>query len=208
MNKVIAFAVLTLGSALAQAPVSPAVRPGLPAGVPMAQPQVHITVGNIDCGNFSGCNGGMISQALTNAMMQAGHFAVYERASLDQGLKEGFLSAADAGSQVQGADVIVVGTVTAFGQGSASGDACFMGLCLGGQENRLGVNLRVFDVKTSRIIGTALVEGKSTGGSGSINYGGFKLGGSTNTGMDAALSTMLTDAVGKLTRTIPANYYR
>ncbi|MGG6547108.1 UNVERIFIED_CONTAM: hypothetical protein NY100_17085, partial [Prevotella sp. 15_C9] len=61
---------------------------------------------------------------------------------------------------------------------------------------------------SSRIIGTAQVEGLSTGTAGSLNIAGLQLGGSQNTGMDKAIAVMLNDAVQKLTATIPAPYYR
>lgn len=177
------------------------------APAPALTKQVHIVVGDFQCGSFR-CDGQVLADALTNALMQSGRFAVYERVQLKQGLNEGFIGGADAGTQIQGADVVVVGTVSAFGQDAGGGNACFMGVCLGAKTERITANLRIFDVKSSRIIGTAQVEGLSTGTAGSLNIAGLQLGGSQNSGMDKAIAVMLNDAVQKLTATIPASYYR
>lgn len=203
-------ALLLAGGASAQA-AAPALAPApaaAPAALPAAQPkQIHIVVGEFKCA-ASGCNGPLLSDALTNALMQSGRFAVYERAALAQGLGEGFIAGADAGSQIQGADVIVLGTVTAYGQDASSGSGCFIGMCFGAKTERAVATLRIFDVKSSRIIGTAQVEGLSNGMSGSLNLAGFSFGGSQNSGMDKAVAAMLQDAVQKLSTTIPAAYFR
>ncbi|MGX9688025.1 CsgG/HfaB family protein [Deinococcus wulumuqiensis] len=222
-NLLIASALLFSASALAQtaapvapatpapetpAPVTPAPASAAPVSASPALPkQVHIVVGDFQCGSYS-CNGQVLADALTNALMQSGRFAVYERAQLKQGLNEGFIGGADAGTQLQGADVLVLGTVSAFGQNAGGGNACFMGVCMGAKTERITANLRIFDVKTSRIIGTAQVEGLSTGASGSLSIAGLQLGGSHSSGMDKAITVMLNDAVQKLTATIPAPYYR
>lgn len=187
------------------APASPTVAPALQA--PVLPKQIHIAVGEFQCASY-GCSGQILANALTNALMQSGRFAVYERAALGAGVQEGFLQGADAGTQIQGADVIVLGTVTAYGQDASSGSGCFMGVCVGAKTERVVANLRIFDVKTSRIIGTAQVEGRSTGSSGSLNIAGLQLGGSQNSGMDKAVAAMLNDAVQKLSASIPSPYYR
>lgn len=215
MKKLLTVSALLLGTAaFAQTsePVqtAPAAAPVVPAAstpVPTLPKQIHIVVGDFQCGSFR-CDGQVLADALTNALMQSGRFAVYERVQLKQGLNEGFIGGADAGTQIQGADVVVVGTVSAFGQDAGGGNACFMGVCLGAKTERITANLRIFDVKSSRIIGTAQVEGLSTGTAGSLNIAGLQLGGSQNTGMDKAIAVMLNDAVQKLTATIPAPYYR
>lgn len=206
MKKMMMTALLVSGLAAAQgaAPVTPA---GLPAGVPATLPkQVHIAIGEIKC-PFSGCSGDALAGALTDALMQADNFAVYERVNLQGGLQEGMLSGS-IGSDVKGADVMVTGTVTAFGEDSSGVNGCVLGIFCGGQKKqRITINLRIFDVKTSRLIGSAMAEGNSQGSSGSINFAGLQLGGNQSSGMDKAVAAMLNDAVQKLTAKIPASYY-
>ncbi|WP_291426804.1 CsgG/HfaB family protein [Deinococcus sp.] len=195
------------GTATAQtaAPVQAQSAPA-PFTPPPVVPQVHIVVGGFKCASYS-CNGDQLADALTNALMQTGRFAIYERAQLAAGMQEGMLQGADAGSQVVGADVMVSGLVTSFGEDASSGSACLFGICMGSKEQRVTATLRIFDIKSSRIIGTTQVEGKSSGTSGSLNFAGLSLGGSKNSGMDKAVAAMLNDAVQKLSATIPANYY-
>lgn len=207
MKKLLLTAVLLTGLAAAQsAPVTAAPIPGQVA--PVGQKQVNIAVGNIQCASYNGCDGQMLADALTNALMQSDRFAVYERAALGQGTGEQMLQGGDVGTQVQGADVIVTGAVTSFGQDSSAGNACFLGVCLGSKNQRIAVNLRIFDVKTSRVIGTAQAEGQSNGSAGSLDIAGLHLGGSQNSGMEKAIAAMLNDAVQKLSVKIPASYYR
>lgn len=200
------------GLAAAQEPAPlPAPLQAAPAQAAPAQlRQVHIAVRPFECGAGT-CNPQLaagIADALTNALIQSSRFSVYERSALGDGLREGMFSGADAGSQVQGADVLVTGTVTAYGENSSGKSACFLGLCGGAKEERVAATLRIFDVKTSRIIGSTQVEGKSTANSASLNFGGFSLGGNQSSGMDKAMNAMLVDAVNKLAATIPDSYYR
>lgn len=212
MKKLLTVSMLLSSAAFAQAtepspaPVTPAAAPVVTA--PAALPkQVHIVVGEFKCGSYN-CNGAALADALTNALMDTDRFAVYERAELGQAGGEGLITGVDLGSQIQGADLLVIGTVSAYGQDAGSGDACFMGVCLGAKSERVVANLRIFDIKTSRVLGSVQVEGKSTGASGRINLAGLSLGGSQNTGMEKAVAAMLNDAVQKLSAKIPANYYR
>lgn len=193
----------------AAAPVQPAPAQAVATAPAAPAKQVHIAVGRFECGapqcDSQAATG--IGEALTNALMESGRFAIYERSGLGAGLQEGLIGGADSG-QVQGADVLVMGTITAYGEDSSGGNGCFMGVCLGAKEERVVVNLRIFDVKTSRIIGATQVEGKNSANSASLNISGLNLGGKQSSGMNKAVSAMLTDAVQKLSATIPASYYR
>ncbi|MDO4264137.1 MAG: CsgG/HfaB family protein [Deinococcus sp.] len=178
-----------------------------PAALPK---QVQVVVNQLESGT-NHCDSRIaqgLTDALTNALLQSGRFAIYERGALGAGMQENLIGGGDTGGQIQGADVLVVGTVTAYGEASSGGSACFMGICAGAKEERVVANLRIFDIKTSRIIGTAQVEGKSSSNAASLNLGGFQLGGNQASGLDKAANAMLADAVSKLSASVPANYYR
>lgn len=201
---------LALGFASAQAPAASRPAPVQPAAVaPAALPkQVHIAISPFECGAYS-CNAQVakgVGDALTNALIQSNRFAVYERNALGAGAQEGMLGGSDM-SGLQGADVLVTGTITTYGEDSSGGNACFLGICAGSKEERIVVNLRIFDVKSSRVIAATQAEGKSSTNAASLNLGGFSLGGNQASGMDKAVSAMLVDAVNKLSATIPASYY-
>lgn len=211
-------AALLGGPALAQTAPPPAPAPVAPAPVapaplnapPAAAAQVNIAVGIFKC-NAARCTSELglgLADALMSALSETGTFAVYERDNVPQLVQNNFIGGSDPAAALSPVDVLVFGNINAYDPDSASGQGCFMGVCLGGKESTIGADLRVVDSKTGRVIATAKVEGKSSSNNAGVTFGGITLGGSQSTGVDKAVSAMLTQAVQILQSKIPANYYR
>lgn len=194
-----------LSLATAPAPVAPPV-----SAPPAATPQVNIAVGVFKC-SVSRCNADLgtgLADALTNALSDTGKFAVYERENVPQLVQNNFIGGSDPAAGLSPVDVLVFGNISAYEPETASGQACFFGVCVGNKESSIGADLRVVDSKTGRIIATAKVEGKSTSNSAGVSLAGMSFGSSQSTGVDKAVSVMLAQAVQILQSKIPANYYR
>lgn len=213
-------AALLAGPALAQtapppvapAPVAPApVAPAPLNAPPAAAAQVNVAVGVFKC-NAARCTSELgvgLADALMNALSDTGAFAVYERENVPQLMQNNFIgTGSDPAAALSPVDVLVFGNINSYEPDSASGQGCFMGVCLGGKESTIGADLRVVDSKTGRVIATAKVEGKSSSNSAGFSFGGLSLGGSKSSGVDKAVGIMLAQAVQLLQSKIPANYYR
>lgn len=205
-------AALLGGAALAQTapPPAPAPAPAPVSAPPAATPQVNIAVGVFKC-NAARCTADLgtgLADALMNALSETGRFAVYERDNVPQLVQNNFIGGSDPAAALSPVDVLVFGNINTYEPDSASGQGCFMGVCLGGKESTIGVDLRVVDSKTGRVISTAKAEGKSGSNSAGISFGGLSLGGNKSSGVDKAVGVMLAQAVQILQSRIPANYYR
>lgn len=163
---------------------------------------------------------------LTTELFGSGKFTVLERDALKDVLVEQEFSqsaGADAKTriplgQLEGAQLLVVGAITAFDAGldggslpipvplSRNGD--FGILQLSGKRGYVAMDLRVIDVKTGRVLSSAAVEGRNwrvgfdlTGffrvGHGSIALPGL-LKYFNNTPVEAALQKMVTAAVERI----------
>lgn len=201
-------AALLLSSAAAPLALAQAAPPL--SAPPAATPQVNIAVGVFKC-SVSRCNsdlGAGLADALTNALSDTGNFAVYERENVPQLMQNNFIAGSDPAAALSPVDVLVFGNVSAYEPDSSSGQACFLGVCVGNKESSIGADLRVVDSKTGRIIATARVEGKSTSSNAGVSLAGMSFGGSQSTGVNKAIGMMLAQAVQILQSKIPANYYR
>lgn len=205
---------LALTLALA-APAAAQTAPATPAGpVPVTsapalpEGQVNIAVGTFRCKAakcFSGLGEG-VADALTTALLNTGKFAVYERENTGQLTEEAFLN---GGTEFQGADVLIFGSITQYEPEASSGGLSFMGMSLGQKKSTIAMDLRIVDVKTRRVIGATQVKGEAQGNS--FNVSGLlpmNIGGDSSPQIEAAISNMLNSAVQQLLLKIPATYYK
>jgi curli biogenesis system outer membrane secretion channel CsgG len=138
-------------------------------------------------GWWHGGVGWELSGMLSNELASSGDFKVVERAKLESVLSEQDLAASGrvrggTGAKmgkVTGADYLVMGTVTAYEENTAStgGGIVIKGIALGGKKSEayLAVDIRVVNATTGEIDFSRTVEGKaaSTGMSVGVYRGGF-----------------------------------
>ena len=208
---------LTVSPALAQTTTGSTSTPvtSPPVVAPPATPlQVSIAIGNFAC-KASRCTadlGNGIADALATALLDTGKFSLLERENLAGTTAENFFNATNPTARYEGADVVVFGAITNLDVDGQSGGLCLFGVCLGGKESVVGADLRIVDVKTSRVIAGTHIEGKSSSSGISMNLGGLlpglALNGNQSSSVQAALGDMLKKAVDQLIQRIPSNYYR
>ncbi|UXI70001.1 CsgG/HfaB family protein [Tahibacter amnicola] len=128
-----------------------------------------------------------LSGMLSNELASSGNFKIVERAKLEKVLEEQNLAASGrvrsgTGAQmgkVTGADYLVMGTVTAYEENTAStgGGVSFKGISLGGKKSDayLAVDIRVVNTTTGDIDFSRTIEGRASGGGVDvgISRGGF-----------------------------------
>ncbi len=127
---------------------------------------------------------------------------------------------------LEGADILVVGAITAF-EPNASGiggggivipfKVPFIGgAAVSKKEAYIAADIRLVDVRTGRVINATKVEGKASswkigGGTGTV-IGSVALGGALgtykNTPMEKAIRVMLESAINAIAQMVPENYYR
>lgn len=103
---------------------------------------------------------------LTSTLFRTGEFIVLEREELRDVLLEqrlgatGVVSAETAAptGEVEGAEVLIYGTVTEFEPGKR-GAVTIAG---GAQQSHVAIDLRIVDAVTSRVLSSTTVEGKAT----------------------------------------------
>ena len=181
---------------------------------PALPPQVSIAVGTFAC-KTNACTsqlGSATADALTSALLDTGKFAILERENVAQLTEENFVAASSTSGtptqDFQGADVLVFGSITNIADGSSGSGLCLFGVCLGSQESTVGVDLRIVDARTRRILAGTHIDGKSTSNAASLNIAGLSLNNKQSSGVQSALSDMLKKAVDVLIQRIPASYYR
>jgi curli biogenesis system outer membrane secretion channel CsgG len=171
--------------------------------------------------SFSGQNGRELSDSLNTALFRTGRFILLEREGIS-----GLQSEAAIGQNptaFEGADVVVLGSITAFepnaggtGGGGVGINLPFIGgLKFGANEAYIAADLRIVEVKTRRILNIVRVEGRSSsfsvGGVGGGFLGPVFIGGSlgtyANQPMGKAIAVMLDAAVRDLAKGIPEVYY-
>jgi curli biogenesis system outer membrane secretion channel CsgG len=171
--------------------------------------------------SFTGRYGGDLSDSLNTALFRTGRFILLERNGLS-----GLQSEASIGQNptaFEGADVVVIGAITAFEPnaggtnvgGFGIGLPLLGGLNLGANEAYVAADLRLVEVKTRRILNIVKVEGRSS----SFNAGGFGggflgpvfiaggLSTYANQPMGKAIAVMLEAAVQDFAKGIPEKYY-
>ena len=153
---------------------------------------------------WAGGVGWELSGMLSNELASTGAFKIVERSKLEKVLEEQNLAAsgrvsAGTGAQIgklTGAQYLVMGTVTAFEEDTAStgGGVSIRGISLGGNSSKayLAVDLRVINTTNGEIEFARTIEGTSKGGGMSI--------GVSRGGFGGALGTQKKTPAGKAIR--------
>ncbi len=199
-------------------------------------PKARIAVASFKC-KAAKCGGEIgdgLADMLATALFRTGRFVVLERGEgFEEVKKELELGQSEyvhpgkavQKGQVESADILVIGAITAFepnytGGGGAVGG--LFGTVLGGvgakmKNAYIAADIRLVDVRTGRVINATTVEGKATswgigGGLGarvshSVYLGGA-LGAYKNTPMEKAIRVMLQNAVNYIAQMVPESYFR
>lgn len=184
-----------------------------------------------------------LADMLATALFQSNRYIVLERQALSDVLAEQDLGAsgrvrqetATKIGQIEGAELLVVGTVTEFEPGTAGagasvggsvgstvGSAAGWGGSIAGyllgtlagsvQTSHVAIDLRIIDARTSRVVAATSVQGKATdiAGLGSLAGGnlGVGLSGYARTPMEKAVRVAIQEAVNFVVGKTPAQYYR
>jgi len=188
-------------------------------------------------GKSSGQIGDGMAEMLANALFATNRFIVLERQTLGDVLEEHKLGAsgyvkpetAPPIGEIEGADLLIRGTITEFEPGSAGAGGGVGGLIpvprpgrrpgigiggIGGgiRTSHVALIVKVIEVKTSRLLASEQVEGKATDIGGIIGMAGGGLagvfGGYSNTPMEKAIRVTIEEAVRLIVAKTPAKYYR
>ncbi|WP_081826559.1 CsgG/HfaB family protein [Persephonella sp. KM09-Lau-8] len=200
-------------------------------------PKARIAVAKFKC-KAAKCGGRIgegIRDMLVDALVKTGKFIVLERGeglgAIKEELELGQSGLVQPGKAPQpglleGADILVVGSIVAFepNAGGIKGGIGGLvpkipilgGIKLGKEDAYIAVVLRLIDVRTGRIINSTRVEGKassfSVGGLGGGLLGTIPLGGGLevykNTPMEKAVMVLLDNAVKAIEKYVPESYYR
>ena len=197
-------------------------------------PKARIAVASFKC-KAAKCWGEVgegIKDMLVDALVRTNRFVVLERGEgfeeVQQELervrgKDFKKTRAPKGGNLEGADILVVGAITAFepnaggvkgGIGGLVGG--LLGVGLGTKEAYIAANIRLIDVRTGRIINSTRVEGKASSfklrGVGGGLLGDVPLGAGLeiykNTPMEKAIMVMIDNAVQEIVKLVPEEYYR
>lgn len=172
-----------------------------------------------------------MTEMLANALFATNRYIVLERQSLGDVIAEQDLGASGRIKQetaprigeIEGADILVEGTITEFEPGSAGGGGGLGGLLpgkagtvaslLGGiKTSHVALIVKMIDTKTGRRLASEQVEGKATDIGGGLNIGGTKLAGAfsafSNTPMEKAIRVAIHEAVKAVVAKTPSQFYR
>jgi curli biogenesis system outer membrane secretion channel CsgG len=174
---------------------------------------------------------------LANALFSTNRFIVLERQSLDDVMKEQDLGASGRVRQetaarigeIEGADLLIEGTITEFEPGAAGAGGGIGGVIpLPGPRGRVAIGIggiagaiktshlamivKVIDARTGRRLASEQVEGKATDIGGITGMGGGGLagvfGGYSKTPMEKAIRVTIEESVRLIVAKTPAEYYR
>ncbi len=179
-----------------------------------------------------------IRDMLTTALFNSNRYIVLDRETIQDALvDQDFSVSGRAGEptriptgQIEGADLLVIGALTAFDPG-ASGGALpipiplnrrgdFGMLDISFKRSYVAMDLRVIDVRTSRIVATVAVQGNATDfgagltGFARVTHGDLRIGlpitllGFANTPVEEAINKMVNAAVADIVKKTPAVYDR
>ncbi|MEW6374260.1 MAG: CsgG/HfaB family protein [Thermodesulfobacteriota bacterium] len=182
-------------------------------------------------GKATGQIGDGMAEMLSNVLFATNRFIVLERQAIGDVLREQDLgasgriraeSAARIG-EIEGADLLIQGTITEFEPGTAGAGGGIGGALpglagiIGGvlasiRTSHVAMIVKVIDAKTSRLLASEQVEGKATdiggltGGVGGPLAGVF--GGYSKTPMEKAIRVAIDEAVRIVVAKTPAEFYR
>jgi curli biogenesis system outer membrane secretion channel CsgG len=180
--------------------------------------------------------GNGMADMLNDGLLQSNRFIVVDRQSLQDVLMEQDLGAtgrvrketAPSIGQIEGADLLIKGSVTEFEPGSAGASAGTLlggfglpGAVIGGalgsvQQSHVAIVVQIVDAKTSRLLFSSTVEGKANdfnlggllGGLGGHVIGGAGLGMWQKTPVEKAIRIAILNAVQEISKKTPSTYYR
>jgi len=178
-------------------------------------------------GWWTGQIGDGMADMLTTSLFNTNRYIVLERQQLSDVLAEQDLAAAGRVKketaapigQIEGAELLITGTVTGYEPGASGlgggigggGGGAGGGILAGFKKAYLAIDVRVIDTKTSRILAAATVEGSATDIGGMIaGFGGpigAGLGGWSKTPLEKALRKCIQEAVNFIVTKTPAQYY-
>lgn len=162
---------------------------------------------------------------LTTALFKTDRFIVVEREQLEELVREQDLGASGrvakgtepATGEIEGADLMVVASVTEFDSGARGAKSTFdiKGIKVGGRTGKahMAIDLRVVDVKTSRIVLATSVEGSAA----NVLVEGIKglpdtmspaLAAFNKTPMEKALRSCIEKSVKVICDKTPDEYFR
>jgi curli biogenesis system outer membrane secretion channel CsgG len=187
-------------------------------------------------GWYSAEIGNGMADMLNDALVQSDRFLVLDRQSLQDVLMEQDLGAtgrirphtAPKIGVIEGADLLIKGSVTEFEPGSSGGNdsstlnyfgapGAILGGVLGGvEQSHIAMVVQIVDATTSRILFSTTVEGKANDFNLSGFLGGFGrkfsanggLGVWQNTPMEKAIRVAIITAVQEISNNTPKTYYR
>jgi curli biogenesis system outer membrane secretion channel CsgG len=151
-----------------------------------------------------------LSDMLSDALFNSNRFIVLERENIKEVIQEQDFGASgrvkrDTAApigELEGAQLIIRGSVTEFEPNCKAGSALFI---VSGKQACVTVNLRIVDAKTGRIVNATTVEGRS----GNVGVGlvfatnplPIGLGGYSKTPMESAMRHMIETAVQHIANT-------
>jgi curli biogenesis system outer membrane secretion channel CsgG len=188
-------------------------------------------------GKSSGQIGDGMSEMLSNALFATNRFIVLERHAIGDVTREQDFGAsgrvrpetAAPIGEIEGADLLIQGTITEFEPGTAGAGGKKSGgiplrvpgggtwrvpvdISAGIKTSHVAMIVKVIDAKTSRLLASEQVEGKATDIGGLTGGGGEPLSGSfggySNTPMEKAIRISIEEAVRLIVAKTPAEYYR
>jgi OmpA-OmpF porin, OOP family len=197
--------------------------------------KARITVGTIKA-KADECSGDMaaaIGEMLSTALAQSGKFIVLasqeEVEELADEIELGQSDYVEEGrgpekGLMEGADILVTGAVTSFepeagGAGGGLGGLkkkAFGSVGLKTKTAEAGIDLKLIDIRTRRIIKATAIEAKSTSWGTDVAGGGWgeeiamagELGVYSNEPMEKAIRALLVKTVEKIEKEVPSEYYR
>lgn len=183
-------------------------------------------------GRYTGQIGEGMAEMLSNALFSTNRFIVVERQSLKDVMREQDLAASgrvrtETGApigELEGADLLIQGTITEFEPGSSGAGGGLGGLvpgrygwvagALGGgvKTSHLAMIVKVIDAKTGRIHASEQVEGRATDIGGMAGLGGSRLAGVfgaySKTPMEKAIRIAIEESVKLIVAKTPPEYFR
>ncbi|RPJ11185.1 MAG: hypothetical protein EHM36_01965 [Deltaproteobacteria bacterium] len=183
-------------------------------------------------GRSTGEIGDGMAEMLSNALFATNRFIVLERGSLKDVMREQDLGASGRIRQdtaapigeLEGADLLIQGTITEFEPGQSGGGGgvggwipgrlggVIGGIAGGVKTSYVAMVVKVIDTKTGRVLASEQVEGKATDIGGGAGLGSYRLAGAfgaySKTPMEKAIRVSIEEAVKLIVAKTPPEYYR